>query len=320
MITSVEKFTNEPHLDNHTSDTHCISTQRSTHNHYQKRNQTHFPFYSSTKLPQKRNLSNFIPPSIIPNASSTMLTVAQTAPNPVNEPTIRDLAYQAASNTKLNSFANAYGANPTQALCIANTFSKDYPADTRLANLCDSGLVNQMAFLMEMPTGPASLAVLSCLFPTAKGTEAVFAGSLGDTMDVICPVTIRMRDIKGQCITIAAVKSTPTVLNVAISASDPIAEEAPAAVEGAPVIPPGPDRLGLEINDPNDAPCITLFPKNFPLAGGYSIPTGEMIDVASIETLRDLPGAPDLDEFHLWYESMRYGATTLQNWSVAPSS
>ena len=245
-----------------------------------------------------------------------MLTVAQTAPNPANEPTIRDLAYQAASDAKLNSFANAYGANPTQALRIATTFSKDYPADTRLANLCDSGLVNQMAFLMEKPTGPASLAVLSCPFPTAKGTEAVFAGSLGDTMDVICPVTIRMRDIKGQCITIAAVKSTPTVLNMAISASDPIAEEAPAAAEGAPVIPPGPDRLGLEINDPNDAPCITLFPKVFPLAGGYSIPTGEMIDVASIETLRDLPGAPDLEEFHLWYESMRYGATTLQNWSL----
>ena len=88
------------------------------------------------------------------------------------------------------------------------TFSKDYPAETRLANLCDSGLVNQMAFQMEKPTGPASLTVLSCPFPTAKRTEAVFAGSLGDTpMDVIvCPVTIRMRDIKGQCITITAVK------------------------------------------------------------------------------------------------------------------
>ena len=163
-----------------------------------------------------------------------------------------------------------------------------------------------MAFQMENPTGPASLTVLSCPFPTAKRTEAVFAGSLGDTpMNVICPVTIRMRDIKGQCITIAAVKSMPSILNMAISGSDPEAEKAPAAAEGAPVISPGPDRLGLEINDPNYAPCITILPKVFPLAGGYCISTGETIDVASIKSLRNLPGAPNLDEFHLWYESMR---------------
>jgi hypothetical protein len=32
-----------------------------------------------------------------------------------------------------------------------------------------------MAFFMEVPNGPATLAVLSCPFLTAKGTEAVFA-------------------------------------------------------------------------------------------------------------------------------------------------
>ena len=51
-----------------------------------------------------------------------------TIPNPAIEPTLRDLAHQAASDAKLNSFANAYAADPTQALRIAATFSKDYPA------------------------------------------------------------------------------------------------------------------------------------------------------------------------------------------------
>ncbi|KAI2502457.1 hypothetical protein MHU86_12033 [Fragilaria crotonensis] len=234
-----------------------------------------------------------------------MLTVETNVPNPAAaEPTLRDLAHQAASDAKLNSFAHAYEPDPSKALRVATTLSKDFPADTRLANLCDSGLVNQMAFLMDVPNGPATLAILSCPFPTAKGTEAVFAGSLGDAMDVICPVTIRMRDVKGQCITIAPMTSLPTLLSMAISASDPLNEEGPDPEEGTVADPPGPDRLGIEISDPTDTPCITLIPKIFPLTGGYSIPTANIIDVTTTDTIRNLPGSPNLDEFHLWYESM----------------
>jgi hypothetical protein len=85
-------------------------------------------------------------------------------------------------------------------------------------------------------------------------------------MDVICPVAIRMRDAKGQCITIASVKSIPTILNLVISSSDPLNEEAPAPKEGTIAEPTGPDRLCLEISDPTDTPCITLLPKIFQLA------------------------------------------------------
>ncbi|KAI2490016.1 hypothetical protein MHU86_24560 [Fragilaria crotonensis] len=196
-----------------------------------------------------------------------MLTVETNVPNPAAaEPTLRDLAHQAASDAKLNSFAHAYEPDPSKALRVATTLSKDFPADTR--------------------------------------TEAVFAGSLGDAMDVICPVTIRMRDVKGQCITIAPMTSLPTLLSMAISASDPLNEEGPDPEEGTVADPPGPDRLGIEISDPTDTPCITLIPKIFPLTGGYSIPTANIIDVTTTDTIRNLPGSPNLDEFHLWYESM----------------
>ena len=84
-----------------------------------------------------------------------------------------------------------------------------------------------MAFLMEVPGRAAQLAVLSCPFPTTKGTEAVFAGSPGDSLDIICLVTIRIRDVKGNVVTVAAVKSILTRLNLAISTSDPFSEEAP---------------------------------------------------------------------------------------------
>ncbi|KAI2493306.1 hypothetical protein MHU86_21227 [Fragilaria crotonensis] len=103
---------------------------------------------------------------------------------------------------------------------------------------------------------------------------------------------------------------------MAISASDPLNEEGPDPEEGTVADPPGPDRLGIEISDPTDTPCITLIPKIFPLTGGYSIPTANIIDVTTTDTIRNLPGSPNLDEFHLWYESMRYGVVNLKNYSI----
>lgn len=128
-----------------------------------------------------------------------MSNVTELNPNP--EPTLQDLAYQAARSTaKLSSFAHAFAADPAQASRLATTLSKDYPDATRPANLCDSGLVNQMAFFVDVTGSLPLLSVLSCPFPTARSADAVFAGSLGDAMDIICPITIRMRDVKGQSV------------------------------------------------------------------------------------------------------------------------
>ena len=90
---------------------------------------------------------------------------------------------------------------------------------------------------MEVSGRSAQLVtIVSCPFPTTnKEIDAVFAGSLGDSMNVICPVSIRMHDVKGNVITIASIKSIPTRLNLAISTMDPLAEEAPdqVPIEGA---------------------------------------------------------------------------------------
>ena len=258
-----------------------------------------------------------------------MSTTEATISTPAKEPTFHDLAYQAACDAKLNSFAEAYKHNPTHVETIAGTFLKDFPANNaRLTKLCDNRLVNQMDFMMEEPGRSAQLAVLFCTFPTTKGTDAVFAGSLGDSMDVLCPVTICMRDVKGNAITIASIKSIPTRLKLTISTTDPLAEEAPDPVpdaeanpgeeEGALRVapPPVPDRLHLEITDPTDAPCIIMIPKIFPLSGRHSIPKGEPVDVATVASLKDNTEAPTMEEFHLLYESMRYGIVHLQNYSI----
>ncbi|KAI2489088.1 hypothetical protein MHU86_25517 [Fragilaria crotonensis] len=83
-----------------------------------------------------------------------------------------------------------------------------------------------------------------------------------------------MRDIKGYCITVAASNSHPTLLNMATSTSDPITEEGPDPEDGTVADPPGPDRIGLDITDPDATPCFAAFPKVFLLTGGHKIPTG----------------------------------------------
>ena len=125
-----------------------------------------------------------------------------------------------------------------------------------------------------------------------------------------------MRNVKGQCITTGAVKSIPTFLDLAISASDPLNERAPAPDEGMIAEPPRPDCLRLKISNPSDAPCIVLLPIIFPLSGVYSIPPDTIISVTTNDTVKNMTGAPKLDEFHLWFESKRYGATSPQNYSI----
>ena len=204
--------------------------------------------------------------------SNTEATVA--IPDP--ELILRDLAYQAASATKLDSFAGAYYTQDAdKANRIAATFSKTYPETTRLAKICESTLVNQMAFLLHVPNATPTLAVLSCPFPTADGTDAIFAGTLGNSMDIICPVTIRMRHVKGSCVTVLSSNAHPTRLNMAMSTSDPVSSKEGPDPEGEAVAePPGPDRINLGITNPNVPPCIVTMPKVFPLSGGYRISKG----------------------------------------------
>ena len=235
---------------------------------------------------------------------------------PDHEPTFNDLAYQAASATKLNSFAGAYVPDIEKANRIAATFSKTFPDTTRLAKLCESTLVNQMAFLLKVPGATPTLAVLSCPFPTAKGTEAIFAGSLGDSMDIICPVTIRMRDVKGYCVTVLGTNADATRLNLPTSTSDPVTEEGPDPEGETVAEPAGPDRIGLDITDPTATPCIVAIPKIFPLSGGHRIPKGQPIDVLTTESIRNLNGTSDIQELHMWYEGMRYGIAHLNDYSI----
>ena len=206
---------------------------------------------------------------------------------PDPELTLRNLTYQAASATKLHSFACAYTQDADKANCIAAaTFSKTDPEVTRLAKLCESTLVNQMAFLLHVSNATPTVAVLSCPFPTADGTNAIFAGTLGNSMDIICPVTISMRDVKGSCITVLSSTAHPTRLNMmAMSASDPESEEGPDPEGEAVAEPPGPDRIGPDITNPDAPPCIAAMPKVFPLSGGYRISKGPPINVVATETV-----------------------------------
>ena len=257
-----------------------------------------------------------------------MSTSVPAAPTNLPELTYRDLAFQAAKAANLNSFSAAYEPNPTHVGYLNETFHKDFPDTTRTGRLCDSGLTKQLAFMIESPTFDAglptrvTLAVLSCPFPimTRPTQECVFAGSFGDNMDILCPATIRLRDVRGHVISVAPTETMKDKLNLASSTDDPLTEDGPAPADNeTEAAQPGPDRINIEVINPDDKPCFVRIPKIFPLSGGYTIPkTADPIQVKTTTSLETLftENSNQTEEFAFWYETMRYGVTSLDNMSI----
>ena len=114
-----------------------------------------------------------------------------------------------------------------------------------------------------------------------------------------------MRDVKGHVIGIARNKTIAIeTFNLPVSTSDPLSEEGPPPAEGTNPVQPGPDRIFIDVDDPNITPCFALLPKVFPFPGGHSIPTGADADPA--------PTAA----FIMWDTAMRYGIQHLQDKSI----
>ena len=145
--------------------------------------------------------------------------------NPTNQPTLREAAIQAAAAKNLQSFSKAYTPDPTQAGYIAKAMSKACNSLARTTSVCNNDLVKQLCFIQANN----KLAVLSCPFPTqTPDGEPIIAGSLGDSFDLICPVTIRLRDAQGLVVSIVSPKTTADdILDLPISQSNPLEEEGP---------------------------------------------------------------------------------------------
>jgi hypothetical protein len=232
--------------------------------------------------------------------------------NPNPPPTLREAAIQAAAAKNLQSFSQAYTPNPTQAGYIAKAMSKACNQLARTTNVCNNGLVKQLCFIQANN----KLAIISCPFPTqAPDGEPIIAGSLGDSFDIICPVTIRIRDARGLVISVVTPKSYAVEpLDLPISLSNPLEEEGPPPADGTEPEPAGPDRIKIIIKDPDNEPCFAAIPKVFPFAAGYTIPTSEA-NKNPITAETPTP-TTDLAEFELWFEAMKYGVLNLKNKSI----
>jgi hypothetical protein len=243
-------------------------------------------------------------------------------PNPNDtDLTLRDLAIHAATKAKLDSFTDAYEPNSTKADRMADTFAKTCPPLTRLILTCDSGLVKQIGFYKPNKT----IATISCPFPaTNSNKEDVIAGSLGDKFDIICPVTIRMRDMRGFVISITQAKTlAKTKYNMPTSSTDPLEEEGPPTGEPETIVPPGPDRIHIDINNTNETPCFIAIPKVFPLTDGYTIPQSDtnISDIINLTQISDNTNKThsailNRDDFKIWNAAMNYGMKHLNNYSI----
>ncbi|KAI2495641.1 hypothetical protein MHU86_18870 [Fragilaria crotonensis] len=224
------------------------------------------------------------------------------------ELSFRDRALHAATIAKLSSFADAYEPNPTHVTQVNATFAKTCSPLTRFATLCDTNVVKQLAFVMPN----FYMQVMSCPFPAqGRNNEEVFAGSLGDSMEVFCPVTIRMKDVRGDLFSICETRAEANSLNLPTSESNPLEEAPPNEDEFVEVEVAGPDRIGIDLNVATKEPCFVAIPKSSLLRGEGLLEFKE-----SLITTQAMPSVLPGSMQAVWYEAMRYGIRKLDNLSL----
>ena len=234
--------------------------------------------------------------------------------NATRDLSFRERAIHAATAAKLTSFAEAYDLNPNHVTKVNATFSKTCAPLTRFATLCDPTVVKQLAFVMPS----FKMQVLTCPFPTkGRNDDEVFAGSLGDSMDVFCPVTIRMKDVCGDLLSICETRAEADAFKLPTSASNPLEENAPpnddefVDVEAEVA---GPDRIGIELNVATKDPCFVAIPKVIPVTGGETAFSEFVYE--PVTATATMPTVEPGSMTAIWYEAMRYGIRKLDNLSL----
>ena len=163
------------------------------------------------------------------------------------------------------------------------------------------------------------MVTLSCPFPAiGRANEEVFAGSLGNSMDLLCcPATIRMKDVRGDVISVYESRHDVDKFNLPTPTANPLKEDGPVPPEGQPGVPPGPDRIMIDLTVATKESCVVAIPIFSPITSG--------VDMA-IDPTKSIVTAPVLvstfprDSLQVvWYESMRYGIRHLDNYSIHAS-
>ena len=227
------------------------------------------------------------------------------------ELSFRERDIQAASTAKLSSFVDAYEINKTNVDKVNATFAKTVAPMTRFATLCDPSMVKQLAFVMPS----FKMDIMTCTFPAqGRNNEEVFAGSLGDSMEVLCPVTIRMKDVCGDVLSICETRAEANSFQLPTSESNPLEENAPPVPPNADgfveIEPAGPDRIGIELDVATKDPCFVAIPKVMPVTSGDNVYAEFYEPVTSTLTMPTVePGSMTA----IWYEAMRYGMRKLEN-------
>lgn len=226
--------------------------------------------------------------------------------------TMRDLAIQASETAKLNSFAAAYDIDPSQVRRIEASFAKTCSQATKLTNICNSSVVKQLCFLM--PNFKLGILTNPVITQNAEGND-IIVGSLGDSMDVIHPVTIRLQDATADIISICTSRAIAEKFKFALSTTNPIEETGPPPPADSVTMPepPGPDRIHIVIDNPDNVPCFVAMPKVFPLTGGFSVQNNPTI---SATPTINLPNHAEDSLINTWYRVIRYGSVYLENYSL----
>ena len=217
-------------------------------------------------------------------------------------------------HAKINTFARTLDPNVTHAEQVCATFAKTSSSLNRFATLCDPNVVKQLAFIQPN----FKMAVITCPFHTqGRNNVEVFAGSLGDSMDIICPVSIRVRGATGEVISLHESRADVAQYDLPTSQANPLEEEGPPpseALEGVVTQPPGPDRIMMNLNVADREPCFVAIPKDLPAMSGETAYANFSTSIVTTETM--LRTFPPGSMTAIWYEAMCYGIRHLDNYSI----
>jgi len=206
--------------------------------------------------------------------------------------TFQDLARRAVGTVP--SVSKSYLPDPAKATQLARAMSKVTHPAVRVALATDPRLSVQTLFIHN-----GTLRVITCpMLAPVDAENAVILASLGDSF--ANPIPVQLGDVLDLYVITLVPKRTADALDLPVALADPCTLEAPSPDAAGNEIPPGYDRLGFTVADPDDMPRLVWLPLSYPLPVGEPLWMNKLVQ----ELIPDNVGVSAV--FRGWHEGIRY--------------
>jgi hypothetical protein len=172
-----------------------------------------------------------------------------------------------------NAISKLYDPNAEKTGQLLKTLSSNTPAAVATASKTNNSITKQLLFVTAGTVGVLTYPTLT----TDELNNTRLIGNYGDDIDSLAPVAIP-GNLLHQSISALVPKATATKFAFPTLEADPLNLEAPG--EDAPG--PGPDRLHIRFDEPENTPVIAALPALFPVPIGITPPSNWKLNSGTI--------------------------------------